>query len=151
MKINHSNEFNPRVGPGLDKSKVRPLEKTKDFASVLKAAAQDKRTEQGSVIAPGAMVRQLTPAMELNQKPGYEKTALFLLDTLEKYQKTLADPKADLKQLQPMVDQMRITAHHTENWVCKLQGDHGLKGVIEEALIQMNKEIVRFDRGEYIA
>ena len=151
MKINHPNELIPRIGPEAEKGKVGRLDKTKDFASVLKAAAQDQQTDTAPVITPGRVVQQVAPGMEVNQKPGYEKTASFLIDTLETYQKILADPTANLKQVAPMVEQMRITADHTQNWVGKLQGDPALKGVIEEALIQMNKEIIRFDRGEYIA
>lgn len=151
MKINHSNEPIPHVGPGVDRGKVGGLEKTKDFASVLEEAAQDQKTDHLPVIPPGRAVRTVASGMDLNQKAGYEKTATLLLDTLEKYQILLADPTANLKQVQPLVDQMKITADQTENWIKNLKEDHTLKGVIEETLIQMNKEIVRFDRGEYIA
>lgn len=150
MKINQPGELIPRVGPEAENRNVGRLEKNKDFASVLKAAAQEHQTAPSPALTTGGGVHQIAPGMAINQRSEYEHTVSLLLDTLEKYQKVLGDPSANLKQVEPLVEQMRETAGRTENWVEQRQDEHTLKGVIEEALIEMNKEIVRFDRGEYI-
>ena len=150
MKINHPNEIMPTVGPGSAKDKAKPLDSDNDFASVFKEAAEKLPTNVLPVNAPGRTVQATITGLGQELAAGPEIHAFRLLDTLETYQRVLADPSANLRQVQPMVDQMKAAAGETVLLAEKMPKGHAVRGVIEETLIQINKEIIRFERGEYV-
>lgn len=151
MKIHHPNEIQPNLGIHTDKTKAKDVSKVDDFASVLKKSGEKiQETKDRPVNAPGRPLQAPMVELALGQSGGPDYTATRLLDSLENYQRLLANPSTNLKQIQPMVDRMREVANETATFAEKMPEGHVVREVIEEALLQINKELVRFERGEYV-
>ena len=137
------------IEPGSEKAKV--VEGQNDFASVLKKKTESTQTSNAPpVSATSRTLHTSMVGLGLDQSVRPENAANRLLDSLENYQRMLGDPSVNLKQVQPMVDQMKAVADETAPLAEKMSEDDKVREVIEEALIQINKKIARFERGEYV-
>lgn len=150
MKVNHPNGIQPHVMPVTDNAQAKKLDPSNDFASVLKEAAGKNQLDHGPAKMAARSIQAPALGSDWAHGIGPGKHATHLLDSLENYQRLLADPSANLRQVQPIVDQMKRLADEAVPLVQDMPADHALRDVIKEALVEINKEIVRFERGEYL-
>jgi hypothetical protein len=151
MKINHPNSIPSLNGSVANKkAKATGADGAPDFASVLKQTSEKMHPTSMPVAATSQPVLPSMLGFGFETQFGSEKFASHLLDTLESYQRLLADPEANLRRVQPLVDQMKAQANEAQPLMAALPNGHVVKGVIEETLMHINKEIARFDRGEYV-
>jgi hypothetical protein len=73
-----------------------------------------------------------------------------LIGLLDQYRRKLADPAATLKQIDPVIRQIRREADHLTPVLDALPENDGLKGIVNEILVTASTEISKFYRGDYI-
>jgi hypothetical protein len=148
MKIDNSDK-----SPQLN---LKPAEKTgsknnqAEFAEVLQKTVQTKGSD--SVTQP-SISPPIRPVEFTDQPERTFKAALKtdkILDTLETYQQLLAKPSANLRMIQPVVEQLGQEADRMAASMNHLPQGHALREIMKETLIQVNQEIERFNQGEYI-
>ncbi len=148
MKINSMDPSQPAI----TSEQVKPdksLGKS-DFASVLKESVQAPENNHDLTSSPVTPAMAYMAIQQPAQSPDTRKAAQGLLDTLERYQKMLADPSANMKTLDPVVDKMKKHAEDLEPIMETLPGEDPVKGVIKETMMLISKEVARFNQGEYI-
>ncbi len=150
MKINPVDKMQPLKDPNTTQNPSANGNGEVDFATVLKQSTEKALASKMPTTPPAQGIQHPMPGLGFNKISGLEKTAHDLLDTLEKYQRVLANPSANLRQVQPIMDQMKTQANAVSPLVHELPHGHAIKEVIEETLMHYNKEIIRFNRGEYI-
>ena len=74
-----------------------------------------------------------------------------ILDTLETYRQLLSNPKTNLRQMQPVVDELGQEMLKMETSMHQLPKGHAVKLIMEETLMQVGQEIERFNHGAYIS
>ena len=72
-----------------------------------------------------------------------------LLDSLDTYQKKLADPQYTLRDLEPDLNRLEKEHRHLSRWAEKTVADSPLKNIINEGLVTATLEISRFRSGTY--
>lgn len=150
MDIHQINKIQSLRESDTTKPKTNNTSESTDFASLLK-----ERTEkaQGVHVPTAPSSHEILSPMldvELNGSVDIEETASKLLDSLENYQNVLSDPDASLRQVQPVVDDMKAQADKVEPLVQEMPSGNVVKDVIEETLLQINKEYIRFNSGVYV-
>lgn len=73
-----------------------------------------------------------------------------ILDTLDAYRQLLTDPDANLRQIQPVVEQLEQKAGNMQTIMLNLPEKHAIRQVMNDTLIQVSQEIARFHQGDYI-
>jgi hypothetical protein len=121
-----------------------------NFAKVLKETVHKTAETQvqrapitGPVAGPEMMIHYETTSRHWQVTDG-------LLNAMENYQKLLADPTASLRTIEPIVNKMKELSQSAQPLLEDLPKGHPVKAVAEEALVQMSKEIERFNAGLYI-
>ena len=71
------------------------------------------------------------------------------LDSLEDYQKGLADPQCNLRDLQPALERLEREQRHLSHWADITPEDNPLKHIIDEGLVTATLETGRFRSGVY--
>lgn len=148
MKIDNSDN-SQQIGP-------KPAEKTgprigqSEFAQVLQKTVQ---TERGNSVTQTSMTSPLRQ-VDLSTRP---ETAVMaarqtgeILDTLETYQQLLSNPSTNLRNIQPVLEQLEQEANSMATSMNYLPQGHELREIMHETLIQVNQEIERFNQGVYI-
>jgi hypothetical protein len=134
---------------------VKPTERgTADsqFSKVLGETVQKScraQTQQSGVLQPSiapSMVVSIDPV----QKSSEFTTAHRLLDALEQYQNLIGNPEANLKTVAPAVDHMKSLTKKAQPILDNMPEGHPIKTVTQEALMEMSKEIERFNAGYYV-
>lgn len=148
MKIDNS-EKSQQLSP-------KPVEKTGsrntqvEFSQVLQNMVQTK--DGNSITQPS-----ISPSIRPMEFTVQTETAFMaarqtgeILDTLETYQHLLAKPSANLRKIQPIVEQLGQKADHAAASMNHLPQGHALRQIMEETLIQVKQEIERFNQGAYV-
>lgn len=73
-----------------------------------------------------------------------------LLNTLENYSHSLADPATTLKQISPLVDDLERQATEINQKLSQGQIGEGLNELAQQAVAQAQSESIKFNRGDYI-
>ena len=73
-----------------------------------------------------------------------------LLDTMDGYVQKLNDPSVSLKEIYPLVQAMEAENDRIDPILHSLCDTDGLKDILKEVLITSSKEIIKFNRGDYI-
>lgn len=148
MKIDSTNPSQRIISP--EPGQAGKPQQNSDFAEVLKETVQSQHDNQ-EIANPA--VKPTMAYMAIQQparSPEARRAAQGLLDDLERYQRLLADPGANMKTLDPMVDNLKKHAEDIEPVMESLPGDDPVRGVIEETMMLISKEIERFYAGVYI-
>ena len=83
-----------------------------------------------------------------NEDPIIERTEK-LLDTLDDYREKLQDPKVSLENIYPLVRDMEMQQGGLTSARDSLPDGHGLKDILNEAMITSSIEVAKFNRGDY--
>ena len=73
------------------------------------------------------------------------------LDILDEYHKKLGDPKASLKDISPLVDDMTKEREGLMSSLHSLSDGDKLKEILNQTLITSSVEIIKFNRGDYVS
>jgi hypothetical protein len=151
MKIDPS-EKQQRILSSPVVKPVRGGNTDSDFAKVLGNTVQktaDPQTQHSTTVQT-SMTPSLIMPICLAQGDSEATAAHKLLNTLEKYQNLLGDPMADLKKIAPAVDDMKSITEQAQPIVDKMPEGHPVKTLSQEVLMEMSKEIERFNAGYYV-
>lgn len=128
---------------------VRPRTNSQgpDFADVLKETSAAESAPKSAHVS--AMPPVMRPMPVDAQQEIYRSTERAL-DVLERYQQLLADPKADLRSIDPAVAQMKGVVDKLSPMVSRNGVDGTIKQIAQETLLTVSKEIARYDSGMYV-
>lgn len=73
-----------------------------------------------------------------------------LIDLLDQYRRKLADPSANLKQIDPIIREIGQEAEILTPVLETLSEKEGLKRILNETLVTASTEVTKFYRGDYI-
>lgn len=74
-----------------------------------------------------------------------------LLDLLDAYRQRLESPEFNLRQLEPLIEKLENQKENLVPLLDSLSGSDQLKGILNEALVTVSGEIVRFRGGQYLS
>ena len=112
----------------------------------LKASAENMKPKMINSI-PNIRVN---PLLAVQDSPIVERTENFL-DILEKYEKKLLDPQATLRDIHPLIERMKTEQEALTPALSSLPPGDGLKDILNDALVASSLEVIKFNRGDYIA
>ncbi|OGL69521.1 MAG: hypothetical protein A3J27_02685 [Candidatus Tectomicrobia bacterium RIFCSPLOWO2_12_FULL_69_37] len=126
------------------------------FAKLLEEAARADRTGAAGALSPGQGVPvSPTPYIgPIQPGPAIQAAVLDLshrfLALAEKFQTQLADPKASLRDIAPLVKDLEAHRDELTGRIAALPaGDPG-RGLLEEMASLVSTESVKFHRGDYV-
>ena len=134
---------------------VKPMgggDSDSDFAKVLGDTVQKSsgvQTRQSDTVQP-SMAPSMVMPIGTAQGDSESTTAHGLLNALENYQRLLGDPEANLKMIAPAVEDMKSITKKAQPILEKMPEGHLVKTLAQEALMEMSKEIERFNAGYYV-
>lgn len=148
MKIDHSDKSHQLSPKPAEKTGSRNTQA--DFGQILQKTVQSKSSN--SIVQPSISppVRAVEFAAQSETTVKAARQTGEILDTLETYQQLLAKPSANLRKIQPVVEQLGREADRMAASMNHLPRGHALREIMKETLIQVNREIERFHQGEYI-
>ncbi len=117
------------------------------FADILSKASQINVAQQ--IAPPPTLQPVLRPSALVSQSEVYRSTER-VLDAMDDYQRLLGDQKANLRQIEPAVAQLKKEIASLGTMLQGTEEKHPVSQVARETMILANKEITRFEGGEYI-
>ncbi len=72
------------------------------------------------------------------------------VDLLDDYRQKLGDPRASLKTIQPLLDDIAAAKDRLVTELDGLGDGNALKEVLNSSLVTATTEIMRFNRGDYV-
>jgi len=93
--------------------------------------------------------------IQLNTLSAVDKTPIIdrvekLVDTLDAYQRKLGDPQCTLRDISPLIKAMETENKNLESISSSLPDGHGIKDILNQALVTSSMEVIKFNRGDYI-
>ncbi|VBB42442.1 hypothetical protein TRIP_B200582 [uncultured Desulfatiglans sp.] len=73
-----------------------------------------------------------------------------VLDVVENYAQTLADPACSLESIAPYINRMALEQEKIWSLMNGLAAEDGLREVAREVLVTLSAEMSRFERGDYV-
>ena len=117
------------------------------FSNILGQVAKTAETATKSVLQPVQPIHRSNMIFSSDAAP---QSTEQMLDALTRYQQLLANPAKNLREMEPVVEQMKkeisVLSPLTEQL---LEGDQ-MKQIATDALVLASKEIARFENGDYI-
>ena len=74
-----------------------------------------------------------------------------LLNVLDEYRQKLGDHQVSLKEIYPLVNRMEADQESLMPAFNSLSDEDGLKDILNQTLMTTSLEVIRFNRGDYIA
>jgi hypothetical protein len=102
-------------------------------------------------VAPTLRTEAAAPSQALTplQKEGVER-AERAINLLEEYAERLGQPQTSLKELQPSLAALEQEAKGLAEVADRLDPDDQLHGIVQEVLMRVAAESVKFNRGDYL-
>ena len=125
-----------------------------EFGTMLKDAINNdpSRTNSGNM-NPQMITRipniQINPLFAVQDNPIVEQTENFL-DILEEYRNKLLDPQTTLRDIHPLVQRMESEKETLTPVLNSLPPGDGLKDILNDALVNSEVEVIKFNRGDYV-
>ena len=92
---------------------------------------------------------QTNPLFAVQDNPIVEQTENFL-DILEEYKDKLLDPQTTLKDIHPLIQRMESEKETLTPVLNSLPPGNGLKDILNDALVNSEVEVIKFNRGDYV-
>ncbi len=73
-----------------------------------------------------------------------------LINTLDEYHRKLGDPQRTLRDINPLIKNMETENKNLESIYNTLPDGHGMKDILNQALVTSSMEVIKFNRGDYI-
>lgn len=151
MKIDIQNEV--RKAHLQQSGTARPQAGSGAFAELLKTRLAAGEAEKTAAVPSGPVPLsgvQMTAPLQPGTFSPLEGTER-LLSLMDAYRGQLTDGGASLRQIEPTVRRMAEALPELEASCERLPADDGLRQVANEAMVAARTEILRFERGDYIA
>ena len=92
---------------------------------------------------------QLNPLFAVQDSQIVEQTENFL-DILEEYRNKLLDPQTTLRDIHPLIQRMASEKETLTPVLNSLPPGDGLKDILNDALVNSEVEVIKFNRGDYV-
>jgi len=125
-----------------------------EFGTMLKDAIDNEPSNTNSENVKPQMITsipniQTNPLFAVQDSPIIEKTENFL-DILEEYRNKLLDPQTNLRDIHPLVQRMESEKDTLTPVLNSLPPGDGLKDILNDALVNSELEVIKFNRGDYV-
>lgn len=125
-----------------------------EFGTILKETVEntkkaDKGPLQTAFINPLAGV-QLTTPVSPDSQITIERIE-NLIDLLDQYRRKLADPQINLKQMDPIINEIARENDHLAPAAGTLSDDNELQDILNRIRVTASLEIAKFYRGDYLS
>ena len=126
----------------------------KEFGAMLKDAINKEPSKISSEKVKPQMVNNI-PNIQLNllfavqDNPIAERTENFL-NILEQYRNKLLDPQSSLRDIHPLIQRMESEKETLTPVLNSLPPGDGLKDILNDALVNSEVEVIKFNRGDYV-
>ena len=152
MKIDPNQEILKSAYPDKTIRPDKPADK--EFGTMLKDAINNEPAKTSSENVKPQMISsipniQLNPLFAVQDNPTAERTENFL-DILEEYQNKLLDPQATLRDIHPLIQKMETEQEALAPVLNSLPPGDGLKDILNDALVNSEVEVIKFNRGDYV-
>ena len=152
MKINGSDEI---IKNGFaEKARQSEPNQKDDFKDILKASVEQsahhsENIKSSSLANPVSAIR--FPSLSPQNKSLTVERVDNLLNLLDNYRDQLADPKVTLRRIEPVINRIEKEKELLSSVLESLPNEDGLKGIVNRTLITASLEVIRYNRGDYIA
>ena len=152
MKINGSDEI---IKNGFaDKTVRKGQDQNDDFKNILKASVERTAHHPEKIQSPPLMhpvsTIQFHPLSSENKHVTVERVD-NLLSLLDNYRKQLADPQVTLRSIEPVINTIVKEKEQLSSVLDSLTNEDGLKDIVNRTLITASLEVIKYNRGDYIA
>jgi hypothetical protein len=152
MKINGSDEI---IKNSFAENTIRrKQDQNEDFKNVLKATvnrtAQHPQKTKSSPLTNPVSAIQFTPLSPENKRITVERVD-NLLNLLDNYRDKLADPQVTLRSIEPVINMIAKEKEQLSSVLEFLPNEDGLKDIVNRTLITASLEVMKYNRGDYIA
>jgi hypothetical protein len=125
-----------------------------EFGTMLKDAINYEPSKTNSEKANPQMITripniQANPLFAVQDNPIVEQTENFL-DILEEYRNKLLDPQTTLRDIHPLIQRMESEKETLTPVLNSLPPGDGLKDILNDALVNSEVEVIKFNRGDYV-
>ena len=152
MKINGSDEI---IKNSFAEKTIRREQDQKDeFKNILKASVErsahhPEKTESSPLANPVSAIR-FHPLAPENKSITVERVD-NLLNLLDNYRNQLADPQVTLRKIEPVINMIEKEKAQLSSVLDSLTDEDGLKDIVNRTLITASLEVIKYNRGDYIA
>ena len=152
MKIDPSEEI---LKSAYNDKAIRPDKPANnEFGTMLKDAIDNEPSNTNSENVKPQMITsipniQTNPLFAVQDSQIIEQTENFL-DILEEYQNKLLDPQTTLRDIHPLVQRMESEKETLTPVLNSLPPGDGLKDILNDALVNSEVEVIKFNRGDYV-
>ncbi len=120
-----------------------------DFASVFKT--QMDRKPDPSLNSPPQLSPMMPPSLRMEHRMSAQaQTASDLLDGMDQYRQLLADSRATLRDIAPVVETIEKKSAKAQKMLADMAETNPVKDVLQETVLMINKEVERFKLGVYL-
>jgi hypothetical protein len=150
MKIDPTGKIPHFQQPAIDNSRGR--QGISGFDAVLQQTLQNSApAEKSRAASIGRTAAANEPvAVPHGAVNAAEAYAEKLLTRLEDYQKMLGDPGVGLKEIQPVVEQMKKDALGTRALIADMPDGHPLRTIVQDIVASIDRESDKFNAGHYV-
>lgn len=152
MKINGNDEI---IKNGFaDKTLRNQQDRKDDFKNILKASVERTMPDTGKIQSsplanPVSAIRFQTPSPE-NKRLTIEHVD-NLLNLLDNYRIQLADPQVTLRSMEPVIQMIDKEKEQLSSVLDSIAEEDGLKDIVNRTLVTASLEVMKYNRGDYIA
>jgi len=152
MKIDPNQEILKSAYPDKTIRPDKPADN--EFGTMLKDAINNEPSKTSAENVKPRMINsipniQINPLFAVQDNPIAERTESFL-DILEEYQNKLLDPQATLRDIHPLIQKMETEQEALAPVLNSLPPGDGLKDILNDALVNSEVEVIKFNRGDYV-
>ena len=152
MKINGSDEI---IKPHFAEKTIHKEPGQKDgFKNVLKASVERSAHHPGKIksspLANPVAAIQFHPLAPENKSVTVDRVDK-LLNLLDNYRGQLADPQVTLRIMEPVIKMIEKEKEQLSSVLESLPNGDGLKDIVNRTLITASLEVMKYNRGDYIA
>jgi hypothetical protein len=126
----------------------------KEFGAMLKETVKNTTTAalaplQTTYIKPLAGLQPASSSSSAHRFAA--NSAEDMINLLDRYREKLADPRATMKQIDPVIKEMTREMENLAPVLDSLPTDDGLNTILNDTLVTVSLEISKFYRGDYIS
>ena len=152
MKINGSDEI--IKNSFAEKTLQREQDQKDDFKNILKASVERSVHHQEKIKSPllanSVSAIRFHPLSPENKRLTVERVD-NLLNLLDNYRDQLADPQVTLRRIEPVINMIEKEKEQLSSVLDSLPNEDGLKDIVNRTLITASLEVIKYNRGDYIA
>lgn len=134
-------------------SSVPPVKESDGSPNFSRVLGNTLHQQSSGAVQNAHMVSPITgprPNVHHDIRTSARHTVDGLLDALDDYRIQLKNPDMSLRMIEPYVGRMGDLSDNARDVMDQLSGDHPVRSVLQEAIVQISKEIQKFKMGYYV-